>query len=49
MVINWKERITTLVLVKQDVEQIWQHHFPEVGASEEYVHAFEQEWGINLI
>ncbi|ACK89090.1 SMI1/KNR4 family protein [Bacillus thuringiensis] len=53
MVINWKERITTLVLVKQelmkqDVEQIWQHHFPEVGASEEYVHAFEQEWGYKL-
>lgn len=53
MVINWKERITTLVLVKQelmkqDVEQIWQHHFPEVGTSEEYVHAFEQEWGYKL-
>ncbi|WP_163253625.1 SMI1/KNR4 family protein [Bacillus tropicus] len=51
--INWKDRITTLVLVKQelmkqDVEQIWPHHFPEVGASEEYLYAFEQECGYKL-
>ncbi|EJQ53076.1 1,3-beta-glucan synthase regulator [Bacillus wiedmannii] len=51
--INWKEKITTLALVKQDlmkqdVEKIWPHHFPEVGASEEYVYALEQELGYKL-
>ncbi|QWH38022.1 SMI1/KNR4 family protein [Bacillus mycoides] len=51
--INWKDKIATLVLVKQelmkqDVEQIWPHHFPEIGASEEYVYALEQELGYKL-
>ena len=51
--ILFKDKIATLVLVKQelmkqDVEQIWPHHFPEVGASEEYVYALEQEFGCKL-
>ncbi len=29
---NWRENIATMVLVKH----IWPHHFPEIGANEEY-------------
>ena len=50
---NWKDKIATMILVKQelmkqDVEQIWPHHFPEIGVNEEYLCAVEQELGYKL-
>ncbi|NPC93238.1 SMI1/KNR4 family protein [Bacillus sp. WMMC1349] len=50
---NWKENIATMVLVKQelmkhDVKNIWPHHFPEVGASEEQIRVIEDQLGHNL-
>ncbi|MGM0805615.1 MAG: SMI1/KNR4 family protein [Bacillota bacterium] len=51
--INWKDMIATLILVKQelmkqDVEKIWPHHFPEVGATEESLLDLEEELGYKL-
>ncbi|MBD8035090.1 SMI1/KNR4 family protein, partial [Solibacillus merdavium] len=45
---NWRENIASMVLVKQelfkqDVKQIWPHHFPEIGANEDNILAVEKE------
>lgn len=50
---NWKDKIATMILVKQelmkqDVEKIWPHHFPEVGANEKSICTIEQELGYKL-
>ncbi|MEC2075840.1 SMI1/KNR4 family protein [Metabacillus fastidiosus] len=50
---NWKDNITTMVLVKQelmkqDLEHIWPHNFPEVGANEEQILVVEKELGYNF-
>ena len=50
---NWKDKIATMILVKQelmkqDVEKIWPNHFPEVGANEKSIRIIEQEWGYKL-
>ncbi len=48
---NWKDRIAALILVKQelmrqdDVGGIWSHHFPEVRATEESLQDLEEELG----
>ncbi len=34
--------------MKQDVEKIWPHHFPEVGANEKSIRIIEQELGYKL-
>lgn len=34
--------------MKQDVEKIWPHHFPEVGANEKSIRTIEQELGYKL-
>ena len=46
--INWKDNIATMVLVKQelmkrDVNHIWPHHFPNTGTSEEHIYVVERE------
>lgn len=51
--INWKDNIGAMVLVKQelmeqDVKHLWPHHFPEVGASEKQICNFEKELGYTL-
>ena len=40
---NWKDKIATMILVKQelmkqDVEKIWPNHFPEVEQMKIYSH-----------
>ncbi|AZQ46393.1 SMI1/KNR4 family protein [Bacillus albus] len=50
---NWKDKIATMILakqelMKQDVEKIWPHHFPEVGANEKSIRIIEQELGYKL-
>jgi SMI1-KNR4 cell-wall len=50
---NWKDRIAALILVKQelmrqDVERIWPYHFPEVGATEKSLQDLEEELGYKL-
>lgn len=50
---NWKDKIATMILVKQelmkqDVEKIWPNHFPEVGANEKSIRIIEQELGYKL-
>jgi hypothetical protein len=51
---NWKDRIAALILVKQelmrqdDVGGIWSHHFPEVRATEESLQDLEEELGYKL-
>ncbi len=50
---NWKGHISTMVamkqkLMKQDVEQIWPHHFPEVGANEAEICLVEKKIGYKL-
>ncbi|HEK9100066.1 SMI1/KNR4 family protein [Bacillus pfraonensis] len=46
--INWKVHISAMVAVKQDVEQIWPHHFPEVGANEAEICLVEKKIGYKL-
>ncbi|MFJ7637796.1 SMI1/KNR4 family protein [Peribacillus sp. NPDC097225] len=50
---NWTEKITAMVIVKQeimkqDVKQIWPHHFPEVATTEEQIAKLEMEIGFKL-
>ncbi|PDZ08819.1 1,3-beta-glucan synthase regulator [Bacillus pseudomycoides] len=51
--INWKDHLSTMVVVKQellkqDVEQIWPHHFPKVGANEAEICLVEKKIGYKL-
>jgi hypothetical protein len=50
---QWKERIVTMVYVKQelmklDVEQIWPHHLPELAAKEETLKETEAYLGFRI-
>lgn len=50
---DWKEYISTMVLVKQelmrrDMDQVWPHHFPEIAASEEEISETEKELKVTL-
>ncbi|PEP60481.1 SMI1/KNR4 family protein [Bacillus pseudomycoides] len=50
---NWKGHISTMTavkqeLMKQDVEQIWPHHFPKVGANKAEICLVEKTIGYKL-